>query len=73
METLASKNINEEFTVKLINGKGKLRKKLLDMGITPKTKIKIVGKAPMGDPIEILIRGYRLTLRKEEAEMIVVD
>ncbi|MGL5616816.1 MAG: FeoA family protein [Sarcina sp.] len=73
METLASKNINEEFTVKLINGHGKLRKKLLDMGITPKTKVKIVGKAPMGDPIEILIRGYKLTLRKDEAEMIVVD
>lgn len=49
-----------------------LRRRLLDMGIIPNTKIKLVKRAPMGDPIEVSLRGYSLTLRLEEARSIEV-
>jgi len=49
------------------------RRRLLDMGLTPKTKIMVRKVAPMGDPIEIFLRGYELTLRKEDARCIVVE
>lgn len=56
-----------------IMGKGLLRRRLLEMGLTPGTKIYIQKEAPSGDPIEISIRGYQLTLRKEEASNIVIE
>ncbi|MEG0134296.1 MAG: FeoA family protein, partial [Clostridium sp.] len=49
-----------------------VKRRLMDMGITPGITIEITGKAPLGDPIEICIRGYKLTLRKEEAEAILI-
>ncbi|NLK85542.1 MAG: ferrous iron transport protein A [Aeromonadales bacterium] len=56
-----------------VNGEGSsLRRRLLDMGITPKTKIKFLRTAPLGDPIEIVVRGYALTLRKEDAMLVEV-
>ena len=51
---------------------GSICQRLLEMGITPDEEVKVIRFAPMGDPIEIEIRGYRLSLRKQEAEMIVV-
>ncbi len=59
-------------TIKKVGGEGALRLRLLDMGLIPKTKVKIVKVAPMGDPIEITVRGYELTLRKEDAALIDV-
>ncbi|MCQ2428458.1 MAG: ferrous iron transport protein A [Clostridia bacterium] len=56
-----------------VGGSGALRCRLLDMGITPKTNVKLIKRAPMGDPIEILIRGYELTLRNEDASLITVE
>ena len=53
-----------------VGGEGAMRKRLLDMGLTPKTIIKLYKKAPMGDPIEIIVRGYHLTLRLNEARNI---
>ena len=53
-----------------VGGAGALRHRLLDMGITPKTRIYVRKKAPFGDPIEINLRGYELTLRQEDARMI---
>ncbi|MFA5289431.1 MAG: FeoA family protein [Candidatus Izemoplasmatales bacterium] len=50
-----------------------LRKRIIDMGLTSNTKIKVMKLAPLGDPMEILVRGYRLTLRKAEARMIEVE
>ncbi|MEG0542355.1 MAG: FeoA family protein [Angelakisella sp.] len=55
-----------------VGGSGALRRRLLDMGLTPKTPIMVRKVAPMGDPIEIHIRSYELTLRKDEAAKIEV-
>lgn len=54
-------------------GEGILRRRLLDMGLTPRTAIEVRKKAPMGDPIEYRLRGYTLTLRKEEAARILLQ
>lgn len=56
-----------------VGGAGALRRRLLDMGLTPKTPIMVRKVAPMGDPIEIHLRSYELTLRKDEAAKIEVE
>ena len=58
--------------IETVGGKGLLRRRLLEMGLTPKTKIKVRKVAPMGDPIEVYLRSYVLTLRKEDAALIEV-
>ena len=63
----------ESGVIKTVGGEGALRLRLLDMGIIPKTKVKVQKVAPLGDPIQILIRGYDLTLRKEDAARIDVE
>ena len=55
-----------------VNGEGALRRRLLDLGLTPKTEIMVRKVAPFGDPIEVFIRGFELTLRKDEAAVIEV-
>ena len=59
--------------IKAVGGEGALRHRLLDMGLTPKTAVRVEKVAPMGDPMELVLRGYRLTLRKEDARKIEVD
>jgi len=56
-----------------INGQGALRRRLLDMGLTPHTEIMVRKVAPMGDPIELHLRGYELTLRLDDAKEIVIE
>lgn len=56
-----------------VGGEGKLRKRLLDMGLTPKTEVTVRKIAPMGDPIELTLRGYELTLRLEDAQKIEIE
>ena len=56
-----------------VNGEGILRDRLLDMGLTPRTMVMVRKRAPMGDPIEITLRGYELTIRLEEASEIEVE
>ena len=56
-----------------VGGKGALRRRLLDMGLTPKTRVTIRKMAPLGDPIEITVRGYELSIRKEEAAIVEVQ
>ena len=56
-----------------VGGEGALRLRLLDMGLIPKTLVTVQKIAPMGDPMEIMIRGYELTLRMEDAEKITVE
>ncbi len=73
---LSEYRLGEEGVVHLVNGEGKIRRRLFDMGITPGCRIKLKKKAPLGDPLEISLRGYQLTLRKDEAsfvEMEVID
>ncbi len=53
-----------------VGGEGALRHRLLDMGLTPKTRVKVRKVAPMGDPIELYLRGYVLTIRREDAAKI---
>ena len=70
--TLAELRINDEAIITAVGGEGALRLRLLDMGLIPRTKVKMVKIAPMGDPLEIQVRGYELTLRKEDAARITV-
>ena len=70
--TLDQWPLNKEATIVAVGGEGALRCRLLDMGIIPKSKVTIKKVAPMGDPLEIRIRGYELTLRVEDAKKIIV-
>jgi len=65
--------IGEKGVVKFVAGEGKVRRRLFDMGVTPGAEIYLKKKAPLGDPIEIRIRGYELTLRKAEAAFVTVE
>ncbi|MGB9803722.1 FeoA family protein [Desulfofundulus sp.] len=56
-----------------INAQGDLRRRILAMGLVPGVEITVQGRAPLGDPIEIIVRGFRLTLRKEEANGVAVE
>jgi len=56
-----------------VTGEGRIRRRLFDMGITPGAEVYLRKKAPLGDPIEITIRGYELSLRKDEAKFVEVE
>lgn len=64
--------VGEKGVVINVLGEGKIRRRLFDMGITPGANVFLRKRAPLGDPIEITIRNYELTLRKVEADLIVV-
>lgn len=70
--TLDKLKIGSEAVITKVGGEGSLRLRLLDMGLIPKTRVKMVKIAPMGDPVEIRVRGYELTLRKEDAGFIEI-
>ena len=70
--TLDKLPIGKKATITAVGGEGALRLRLLDMGIIPKTAVTVRKVAPMGDPIEIQIRGYELTIRLEDAAKITV-
>ena len=72
-KTLDKLVIGEYGNVKFIGGEGRVRRRMLDMGITPGTEVYLRKMAPLGDPIEITIRGYELTLRKAEACLVLID
>lgn len=63
----------ERGVIKKVTGEGRIRRRLFDMGVTPGAEILLRKKAPLGDPIEIKIRGYELTLRKSEAACVVME
>ena len=65
--------IGETGLIKKVEGEGRLRRRLFDMGVTPGAKVYLRKKAPLGDPLEVTIRGYELTLRKSEAELVVLE
>ncbi len=71
--TLKELKIMEEGRITAVGGEGALRQHFLDMGVIPGAKVKVVKYAPMGDPVEILIHGYKLTLRLEDAEKIEIE
>ena len=65
--------IGESGVITKVEGEGKLRRRVLDMGVTPGAHVLLRKKAPLGDPIEIKIRGYELTLRITEASLVEVE
>jgi Fe2+ transport system protein FeoA len=71
--TLRDLNIGKSGRVLTVGGEKVLRRRLLDMGITPRTTVTVKKVAPMGDPIELLLRGYVLTLRLDDAEKITIE
>ncbi|RLE66564.1 MAG: hypothetical protein DRJ38_01335 [Thermoprotei archaeon] len=73
MPKLSELKPGEEGVISKILGKGGALRRIMDMGLTPGTRIKVVRKAPLGDPIEFEVRGYNLSLRKNEAELILVE
>ncbi|MBD5146910.1 MAG: ferrous iron transport protein A [Ruminococcus sp.] len=72
MSTLKNAKIGDTVTVKKLCGEGAIKRRIMDMGITKGTEIYVRKVAPLGDPIEITVRGYELSLRKADAEMIEV-
>lgn len=72
-KTLNLFEVGERGTVKSVTGEGKIKRRLFDMGITPGADVLMRKKAPLGDPIEITIRGYELTLRKTEAVCVNME
>lgn len=72
MSTLKNAKIGDTVTVKKLCGEGAVKRRIMDMGITKGTEIYVRKVAPLGDPIEITVRGYELSLRKADAEMIEV-
>ena len=73
MSTLDSLVPGESGIIVSVGGSGALRHRLLDMGLTPRTAVRVERIAPMGDPMELYLRGYRMTLRKEDASKIEVE
>ncbi|MDD3570414.1 MAG: ferrous iron transport protein A [Lachnospiraceae bacterium] len=71
--TLDKLAIGEKRKILAVNGQGALRRRLLDMGLTPYTEVMIRKVAPMGDPIELHLRGYELTIRLDDAKNIEVE
>lgn len=69
---LNSLAVGKKCKVIKVSAETKIRRRLMDMGIVPGTEMIIHGKAPMGDPIEVIVRGYHLTLRKNEAQEVIV-
>ena len=66
-------SVGESGVVKRVVADGKIKRRLFDMGITPGAEIFLRKKAPLGDPIEVTLRGYELTLRKTEAQLVTME
>ena len=73
MKTLRDAKIGETVTVVRIHGEGAVKRRIMDMGITKNVGIYVRKVAPLGDPVELTVRGYELSLRKADAEMIEVQ
>lgn len=71
--TLNELAVGQKCKIKKVEGEGALRKRLLDMGLTPKTEVLLHKVAPMGDPVELILRGYNLTIRREDGKRIEVE
>ena len=73
MQTLKEVAVGKTVSVVKLHGEGAVKRRIMDMGITKGVKVKVRKVAPLGDPVEVTIRGYELSLRKEDAEMILVE
>lgn len=73
MKTLKTAKIGDTVKVARLHGEGAVKRRIMDMGLTRGTEVFIRKAAPLGDPIEVTVRGYELSLRKADAEMIEVE
>ena len=73
MKTLKDVRVGETVTVKRLHGEGPVKRRIMDMGITKGVEIYVRKVAPLGDPMELNLRGYELSVRKADAEMIEVE
>lgn len=73
MRTIKDAKVGEKVKVVKLHGEGAVRRRIMDMGITRNTEIYVRKFAPLGDPIEITVRGYELSLRKADAEMVEIE
>ena len=73
MTTLREVKVGDNVKVTKINGTGAVKRRIMDMGITKRVEIEVRRVAPLGDPIELTVRGYQLSIRKADAQMIEVE
>ena len=73
MKTLKDVKVGETATVARLHGEGPVKRRIMDMGITKGTEVYVRKVAPLGDPVEVTVRGYELSLRKADAEMIEIQ
>ena len=73
MKTLRQAKVGDTVTVVRLHGEGAVKRRIMDMGITRGVPVHIRKVAPLGDPVEITVRGYELSLRKEDAQMVEVE
>ena len=73
MKTLKSAKVGETVTVVKLHGEGAVKRRIMDMGITKGVTVYVRKVAPLGDPVEVNVRGYELSIRKADAEMIEIE
>lgn len=73
MKTLRQARIGDTVTVVKLHGEGTVKRRIMDMGLTKGTQVHVRKVAPLGDPVEVTVRGYELSIRKADAEMIEVE
>lgn len=73
MKTLKEVACGETVTVKKLTGEGAVKRRIMDMGITKGVQVFVRKVAPLGDPVEVTVRGYELSLRRADAEMILIE
>lgn len=73
MKTLKDVRVGEMATVAKLHGEGPVKRRIMDMGITKGTPVYVRKVAPLGDPVEVTVRGYELSLRKGDADMVLVE
>ena len=73
MNTLRQVKVGQTCIVKRVHGEGALRRRIMDMGLTKGVEVYVRKVAPLGDPVEVTVRGYELSLRKADAEMVEVE
>lgn len=73
MPTLRDVKVGQTCTVVRLVGTGAVKRRIMDMGLTKGTKVRVRKLAPLGDPIELTVRGYELSIRKDEAESVEID
>ena len=73
MKTLKEVKIGQSAIIKKLHGEGAVKRRIMDMGLTKGTEVYVRKVAPLGDPLELTVRGYELTLRKEDAQWIEVE